>query len=388
MKIVHCCLAAFYIDNYSYQENKFPKFHKMQGHDVSIIASTETYLESKKIGYLSPSTYHTKEGIRITRLPYTKMIPHLIVKKLRIYKGLENKLNEIKPDIIFLHDCQFLSILKIVKYAKNNKVKIFADCHTDFINSGNNWVSKNILHGIIYKYCIQKVVKYTTKFYGTLPLRVEFLKNVYNVPSDKITLLPFGVDDSLFEQENKIEIRKEIRDNLNLKERDFVIISGGKIDARKNIDKLIKAFLKINNENLIENFKFILFGKPVKELEEIISLVRKNTDVRYIEWLDSDEIHKYFLASDLAVFPGTHSVLWEEAVGLGLPCLFKKWKGIDHVDLGGNCLFIKEENIEELTVFLLELIRNKTTFTKLKKNAQKLGPRYFSYSEISKRAIE
>ena len=388
MKIVHCCLAAFYIDDYSYQENKFPKFHKMQGHDVSIIASTETYLESKKIGYLSPSTYHTKEGIRITRLPYTKMIPHLIVKKLRIYKGLENKLNEIKPDIIFLHDCQFLSILKIVKYAKNNKVKIFADCHTDFINSGNNWVSKNILHGIIYKYCIQKVVKYTTKFYGTLPLRVEFLKNVYNVPSEKISLLPFGVDDSLFEEENKIEIRKEIRDNLNLKERDFVIISGGKIDARKNIDKLIKAFLKINNENLIENFKFILFGKPVKELEEIISLVRKNTDVRYIEWLDSDEIHKYFLASDLAVFPGTHSVLWEEAVGLGLPCLFKKWKGIDHVDLGGNCLFIKEENIEELTVFLLELIRNKTTFTKLKKNAQKLGPRYFSYSEISKRAIE
>lgn len=388
MKIVHCCLAAFYIDDYSYQENKFPKFHKMQGHDVSIIASTETYLESKKIGYLSPSTYHTKEGIRITRLPYTKMIPHLIVKKLRIYKGLENKLNEIKPDIIFLHDCQFLSILKIVKYAKNNKVKIFADCHTDFINSGNNWVSKNILHGIIYKYCIQKVVKYTTKFYGTLPLRVEFLKNVYNVPSEKISLLPFGVDDSLFEEENKIEIRKEIRDNLNLKERDFVIISGGKIDARKNIDKLIKAFLKINNENLIENFKFILFGKPVKELEEIISLVRKNTDVRYVEWLDSDEIHKYFLASDLAVFPGTHSVLWEEAVGLGLPCLFKKWKGIDHVDLGGNCLFIKEENIEELTVFLLELIRNKTTFTKLKKNAQKLGPRYFSYSEISKRAIE
>ena len=388
MKIVHCCLAAFYIDDYSYQENKFPKFHKMQGHEVSILASTETYLESKKLGYLRPSSYFTKEGIRITRLPYTKMIPHLIAKKLRIYKGLEKRLNEIKPDIIFLHDCQFLSILKIVKYAKYNKVKIYADCHTDFINSGKNWISKNILHGIIYKYCIQKIIKYTTRFYGTLPLREEFLKNVYDVPSEKISLLPFGVDDSLFKAEDKSKIRNKIRNKLNLNEGDFVIISGGKIDTRKNIDKLIKVFLKIKSKEIIKNLKFILFGKPVKELEEIIALVQKNSDVRYIEWLKSDEIHKYMLASDLVVFPGTHSVLWEEAVGLGLPCVFKRWKGIDHIDLGGNCLFIKEDNVEELTSILMELIRNRSIFTKLKHNAQRLGPSYFSYSKISKRAIE
>ena len=46
MKILHCCLAAFYIDNFSYQENIFPKIHKLQGHQVHIIASTETYLEN------------------------------------------------------------------------------------------------------------------------------------------------------------------------------------------------------------------------------------------------------------------------------------------------------------------------------------------------------
>ena len=28
MKIVHLCLGCFYIDNYSYQENMLPKFHK------------------------------------------------------------------------------------------------------------------------------------------------------------------------------------------------------------------------------------------------------------------------------------------------------------------------------------------------------------------------
>ena len=388
MKIAHCCLAAFYIDDFSYQENKFPKFHKYQGHSVHIIASTETYLKTKKIGYLKPSSYHTKEGIPITRLAYTPLLPHKIAKKLRIYKGLAKQLNAIKPDIIFLHDCQFLSVLTIAKYAKKNKVKIFADCHTDFINSGKNWLSKNVLHGIIYKFCIQRIVKYTTKFYGTLPLREQFLHDVYDVPKQKISLLPFGADDSLFKKENIGEIRNQIRSELNLDPNDFVIISGGKIDGRKNIDKLIKAFFKIHEDEFIEDFKFILFGQPVVELEEIVSLAKEHPNVRFIDWLDSNEIHRYFLASDLAVFPGTHSVLWEEAVGLGLPCVFKQWEGIDHVDLGGNCIFSKKDNVEELITILIGLIRNKSSFTLLKQTAQKLGPNNFSYSKISKRALE
>ena len=36
MKILHLMLACFYIDNYSYQENYLPKYHKKQGNDVEI----------------------------------------------------------------------------------------------------------------------------------------------------------------------------------------------------------------------------------------------------------------------------------------------------------------------------------------------------------------
>ena len=149
MKILHCCLAAFYIDDYGYQENILPKMHKLQGLDVKIIASTETYINNAKLGYVSPSTYKTKEDIPITRLPYVKYLPHKISKKLRIYNGLKRELYSFKPDIIFLHDCQFLSITEIAKYKKKYpKTKIYVDSHTDFINSAKSWVSKNILHKI------------------------------------------------------------------------------------------------------------------------------------------------------------------------------------------------------------------------------------------------
>ena len=150
MRILHCCLAAFYIDNYSYQENVLPKMHKIQGHDVRILASTETFVNNSSLGYIEPATYYNTDGILVTRVPYAKFLPRVIMKKLRFYNGISLNIEEFKPEVIFLHDCQFLSIKEVVRYVKKNKnVKVFVDGHTDFINSGTNWISKNILHKII-----------------------------------------------------------------------------------------------------------------------------------------------------------------------------------------------------------------------------------------------
>jgi len=387
MKILHCCLAAFYIDDFSYQENILPKFHKSQGHDVEILASTETYMKNLKLGYIPASSYTTSEGISIERVSYISWLPKLLVRKFRIYNNIERCLNRFKPDVIFMHDCQFLSILTFVKFAKKNNVKIYIDSHTDFINSGTNWISKNILHKIIYKFCAKLIEKYTVKFYGTLPARSVFLEDVYGIAKEKIEFLPFGVDDSLFDADKKVEIRSTLRAELNLNDDDFVIVTGGKIDARKNIHKLIEVFLALKEDNEISNAKLIVFGKPVEELKRVIEKAKISSDIIYLDWLPSKEVYKYFIASDLGFFPGTHSVLWEEAVGTGLPCVFLKWEGIQHVDLGGNCIFLNSSANSDIKSVLVEVLKNKAKFELLKTNANELGPKFFAYSEIAKRSI-
>lgn len=388
MKILHCCLAAFYIDEYSYQENILPKFHKKQGHDVRILASTETYNSNVQLSYVEPSSYFTSDDISITRVAYVNWLPKVLSRKLRVYKGIKTQLNDFKPDVIFMHDCQFLSILTFAKYARKNPVKIYVDSHTDFVNSGKNWISKNILHKIIYKYCAKKIEKYTTKYYGTLHLRNEFLKDVYSIEPSKIELLPFGADDSLFNWNEKQEIRTELRIQLNISDETLVFITGGKIDRRKNIHLLLTVWNELKHDNKLSNTKLILFGKPNEEMKSEVEQLIKGQDIIYIDWLASKEIHKYFFASDLALFPGTHSVLWEEAVGLGLPCVFKKWEGIQHVDLGGNCMFIEEVNGSSIKDVLLKISEDKSTFEEMKEKAELLGPKKFIYSEIARRSIE
>src|SRR5690554_5102561 len=118
MKILHVCLSNFYIDNYGYQENILPKMHKLQGHDVEILASTEIFVDNAKLGYTKPSSYITNDGIPITRIPYVKWLPHTIAKKLRIYKGIKNNLQAFNPDIIFIHGSQFVGVLEIIDYLK------------------------------------------------------------------------------------------------------------------------------------------------------------------------------------------------------------------------------------------------------------------------------
>ncbi len=385
MKILHCCLAAFYIDNYGYQENILPKMHNLQGYEVAIVASTETYLDNKSLGYLKSSSYKNEDDIPVTRIPYISRIPKTLARKLRIYSGLEKIILEFKPDIIFMHDTQFLSIKTIVKYAKQYpNVVIYADGHTDFINSARGWVSKNILHKIIYKYCAKIVEPYVKKFYGTLPSRVEFISNVYGISNSKIKLLELGADDSSFDISKKDVIRRKTRKDLNINETDFVVISGGKIDKRKNIEILVNAFKTLSNKDV----KLILFGAPNDEMNYLISEIENFENIIYLGWQKPSEIYNLLFASDLGFFPGTHSVLWEQSCGVGLPCVFKRWENMQHVDLGGNCIFMDDVNVKLIQDIILYLRANKEDYFKMQKVAIDKCINHFSYSNIAKRAID
>ena len=287
MKILHCCLANFYIDGYGYQENILPKMHKIQGHEVSILASTETYIDSKKIGYVGPSSYYTESGIPITRVPYKRILPHFIMRKLRIYSGVTEVLYSFKPDIIFIHGLQFISIIDIVDYVSNNpETKIYVDGHADYINSAKNWISKNILHGIIYKWCAKKIEPYTQKFYGVLPARVEFFKSMYGISKEKVELLVMGLDDSSIDFKNREKIRSAIRNKININEDDFVLITGGKIDRRKNIHLLMQAVNELNISNIV----LIIFGIPDDDIRSEFEELLNYNHMRYIDGLRQKKV--------------------------------------------------------------------------------------------------
>ena len=146
--------------------------------------------------------------------------------------------------------------------------------------------------------------------------------------------------------------------------------------------------MKAVNDLKNDNIKLIVFGSPIQQLTEEIETLSNSKYIRNIGWLASERVYDYFLASDLAFFPGRHSVLWEQAVGVGLPGVFLKWDGHQHIDLDGNCLFINNPDINEIKETITLLFYDKNLFLKMKSVAMTKGLISFSYFEIAKRAIE
>ena len=159
---------------------------------------------------------------------------------------------------------------------------------------------KNILYKIIWRYCAHLIEPYTTKFYGVLPARVDFLKNVYKLPEEKVELLVMGADDEKVAEARGESVRRQIRERYGIKPDDFLIMTGGKIDnAKRQTLLLMKAVKQIERADV----KLIVFGSVIDELKEEINRLVDGTKIQYIGWVESEGSYKYFAASDLVVFP-------------------------------------------------------------------------------------
>lgn len=376
MRIVHICLTGPYSDGFNYQENMLSKFNKKNGHDVFIIASRWKWSSKGDLEIVESGDYIDKDGVQIIRLPMRGR--ENINKKFKRFRTLNEKLIRCKPDIIFIHNLSFLDLKTITKYLKSHKnVLCYADNHADFSNSGRSFLSRKILHGFVWKHYSNMIEPYIKTFFGVLPARVSFLIDVYKLPATKCKLLLMGGDDELIA--NGTEGAEELRNKYHMGKNDFVIVTGGKIDKWKvQTIYLARAVSKINNANL----KLLIFGSISSEIkDELLSLC--NDRIIYVGWINSDESYKYFAAADLVVFPGRHSVFWEQVVSQGKPLICKDIPGTHHIDIGGNVIFLKHGEENEILQVLEELLKVPEKYKCMKESAMSSDRKKFFYNEIS-----
>ncbi len=382
MKILHICFCGPVTDGWSYQENILTKYQHELGNDVMILASR--WIRDDKNGIcIDERTAYEYQGIQVKRIP--NKVGN-INSKIKLYKGVYAALEEAAPDVLFIHGCQFLDIYTIARYCKKHpQVTVYVDNHADFSNSATNWVSKNILHKLLWRRCAKKIEPYTTKFYGVLPARVEFLKTMYKLPAEKCELLVMGADDELVEAAAKSEVRSRIRAKYGIAEGDFLVMTGGKIDAFKTQTLLLMEAVKNIDD---PRAKLIVFGSVTPELKEKVEALADGRKVQYIGWVQAKDSYEYFAAADLVVFPGRHSVFWEQVAAQGIPMLVKYWDGTTHVDLGGNVAFLKQDTAEEIRAAIERLLTEPQRYAEMKRIAVEEGMKTFSYRDIAKRSIE
>lgn len=385
-KIVNVCVYGPVTDGWSYQDNLLPKYQKENGNEVTVITSFWIWDEHGKMVKTDKHDYYNEYGIHTVRLEIRNDKP--LTRKFKRFIGLFEAIDKENPDIVFVHCFQFLDIDDVIKYARAHPaVVLYVDNHCDFSNSATNWLSKNVLHKIIWKRKAQKFNPYVKKFYGVIPARVDFLIDMYGLPSEKVELLELGADDEKVEAALEKEKIRQLREEYGIEPADFLIITGGKIDLAKQQTLLLMEAVKRLDRKY--SAKLIVFGSVVDELREKVEALSDGKIVNYIGWVQSDDSYQYFASADLVVFPGRHSVFWEQTVGIGKPLIVKYWEGTTHVQVNGNAKFLRHDSVEEIEETLQELLENnRAVYNRMLCNAQGEARKRFSYRDIARRSVE
>ncbi len=359
------------------------KYQVKAGHEVYLIASQWEWNKVGKIEkHIGDSEYINADGVCVKRLPIK--CDKDVFYRYKRFLGFNEAIEKIEPEIIFVHNLQFFDIDKIVKYAKAHFVKIFADNHADFSNSARSKLAI-VFYKTIWRHMAQMIEPYVTKFYGVLPARVDFLKNIYKLPTEKCELLLMGADDEEVERARKVENQQRVRNDLGISNDDFLIVTGGKIDEWKTQTLLLmEAIKKISNDRV----KLLIFGPVSEGIKVKFDEIFDKQKMRYVSWANTNQSYDYFAIADLVVFLGRHSVYWEQAAGQGKPMICKYWNGTTHIDVGGNVMFMKKDDVSEITSVLDDIIHDQNKYNIMKKVAESKAMHEYSYMYISTKITE
>lgn len=379
MKVVHIAPNVPYNDYWGYQDNLLPKYQRKLGHDVTMIITNRMHKDGK-IVETECSDYVLNDGVRIIRRAYKRIkLPKSgILTYIPVYALLE----EIKPDFIFYHGLLSYTIVDVVKYIKKHEdCKVVQDNHLDYNIGTDPKTFKEKVMRTWYRLLNKYSIRYVERVYGVTPWRKTYAEDYFGIPKEKTDILIMGADDDQMNFENRAEIRKSIREKYKIGENDFLIVTGGKIDAKKKTDILMEACAGL------KEVKLIVFGEVADELKERFAELLKSENIIYIGWIASDKVYEYFYAADLVMFPGQHSVLWEQACASKVPCVFEKWEGMDHVNNGGNSDFISPVNVDTVRNKILELRFTEKYYT-MKQIAESEKTDIYLYSNIAKKSLE
>lgn len=148
------------------------------------------------------------------------------------------------------------------------------------------------------------------------------LKDIWvkmGVPANKIVVIPFGIDTTLF---NPNVDGHMIREKLGIDSEDVVVISTRLFNYNYDVECLIEAipFIVKNYENV----KFIIKGAGPLEnyLKNLAHKLKVYQHIRFVRLVPYNEIPRYLCAADIYVSTrssDTTSVSLLEAMACGLP---------------------------------------------------------------------
>ena len=200
---------------------------------------------------------------------------------------------------------------------------------------------------------------------------------------DKIKVIYNGYDAHSFKV-RKEEEKEEIRKKYNLPEKYILYI--GRLETKKNIQNLIKAYQLIKNKNI----PLILGGRPGNYgYEEIKKLSRNKKNIIFLGYIPQEDYQLLLAAAFLFIFPSKFEgfgIPLIEAMASGLPVICSKIPVFREIT-ENNVFFFNPDDIEDISKAIDRVIEDKELRKDLIEKSLKQVQK-FSWQKCSQETLE
>ncbi len=321
MRFVH--VEDFVHPNAGYQINLLTKLQAAEGHEVIIVTSELDKIPTFLTSFFGKDNIEEKDQ-RFYQETNVKIIRHPLYafySGRAIFKpGLHRLIKSLNPDVLFVHNEDTVTGMKLLWDYKKMNIPYVLDCHMLEMASENRF--RNYFRAFYRKFVTPIILK------NEIPLiRVvdtDFVQKHYNIPIERTKLLSFGTDTDYYQP--NAENRKKFRDEYGISEDDFVVIYAGKMDYSKG-GKFLAESLKEKIVVKDKVLKFIIIGNPPND--EYGAEVKKifadsQNDILFFPTQTYFDLAKFYQAADLAVFPKQCSMSYMEVQSCGLPVVLEE----------------------------------------------------------------
>jgi len=255
------------------------------------------------------------------------------------------------------------------------------------------------IHGldITYRNCIYQLLipKFVSKFDKIICISNATKEQCINrnIPESKIVVIPNGVSDKFYINENKQILRNRLSKNLKIDLKDKkIIISVGRLVERKGFHWVIEKVLPEKIKEIQDIIYIIVGDGPLKErIKYSIKLNRLEKYVIHLGIVSNKTLKLLYNSSDILLMPNIQvdgdiegfGIVGLEAGSCGLPVIASNLEGIkDFIEDGINGFLIEPKNIDEF----IEKIKISNNF--INKNIRKIILKKFEWSQIIKKYFE
>lgn len=368
-----------------------------------LLKGEEVYLFIQKPFY-SSNVFHTypnfhPEFIDHFRLPFGRIKRTIILDRITNYPMLCRKMAKLvvrragmeKLDIVHAHGLTSFGYAQYKRRRPQELPPMIMNPH-----GLEEFKTKSPLKNLLYapfRHLVRLGAQLSQKVIATDRCTFEEVNQFLNVPPDKITILPNGVDidECLAYIDN--EVKENLIERFSLYNRSIILLSVGRLERNKGYHFLIEALASVREE-LPPNWCWLLVGEgsDKKMLEKKIKIFGLSSNVLMVGSLDDSELHNLYELSHAFIHPTLYegsSIVTLEAMVHKCPIVASATGGLpDKVKNGFNGFLSQPGDADDLGKKILMLVKRKEDFPLMGENSLNIVKKEFSWDTIIQQYIK